>query len=315
MEISLILAIIGFFLAAWAVVGNDSVQTLGTFLASNKDIKWYWLFLATSVVMITTLSLGWYINGGDFSWGRLARIEEPSQITWIHVLAPVTLLFLTKYGIPVSTTFLVLSVFASGRAMTAMILQSVVGYAIALCVAFLLWQVIRFVIDENKPIYSSRRRRFWRISQWIATMFLWSQWLMHDMANIAIYLPRQMSLGWLVFSLTTLTVFLGIIFYSKGGRIQSIVMAKTNTQFVRSATIIDFVLAVTLLAFKQFFVFPLSTTWVFVGLLAGRELSVHYPAKISGQSAVIFPMLFKDFLKILVGLAISVIVALVVSVV
>ena len=44
MEISLLYAIIGFILAAYSVVANDSVQTLGTFIASNSQrFKWYYL--------------------------------------------------------------------------------------------------------------------------------------------------------------------------------------------------------------------------------------------------------------------------------
>ncbi|SVC70538.1 uncharacterized protein METZ01_LOCUS323392, partial [marine metagenome] len=42
MDFSLLYTIIGFGLAAYSVIGNDSIQTLGTFLASNKErFKWY----------------------------------------------------------------------------------------------------------------------------------------------------------------------------------------------------------------------------------------------------------------------------------
>jgi len=65
---------VGFLLAAYAVVSNDSIQTLGTFLAANQKISWWKLWLAASIVMIFTLTYGWYINGGDLSWGRLESI-------------------------------------------------------------------------------------------------------------------------------------------------------------------------------------------------------------------------------------------------
>ena len=32
-----------FFLAAYSAIANDSIQTIGTFIASNKDRKWYYL--------------------------------------------------------------------------------------------------------------------------------------------------------------------------------------------------------------------------------------------------------------------------------
>jgi len=39
MELTLIYGIVGFFLAGWSVVANDSIQTLGTFIASKG--KWF----------------------------------------------------------------------------------------------------------------------------------------------------------------------------------------------------------------------------------------------------------------------------------
>jgi hypothetical protein len=50
----------------------------------------------------------------------------------------------------------------------------------------------------------------------------------------------------------------------------------------------------------------MSTTWVFVGLLAGRELAVYRTFNKSKKIKVIFPMLVGDFLKIMLGLALSV---------
>ncbi|HCK33252.1 MAG TPA: hypothetical protein DHW10_06895, partial [Rhodospirillaceae bacterium] len=70
MDVSVIYAFIGFMLAAYAVIGNDSVQTLGTFIASNiRVFKWYWLWLAASLVLALTLSYGWYTHDGDISFG------------------------------------------------------------------------------------------------------------------------------------------------------------------------------------------------------------------------------------------------------
>ena len=52
----------------------------------------------------------------------------------------------------------------------------------------------------------------------------------------------------------------------------------------------------------------MSTTWVFVGLLAGRELAFLTTSSLVDKHnmKVVFPMLVKDFLKMMVGLAISV---------
>lgn len=312
-DLSTLFMLVGFLLAAWAVTSNDSIQTLGTFLSSNKSIKWYWLFAISSLVLIITIFWGWYVNGGDVAWGRLQHIPQPTTFTIWHVIAPLTLLILTRFGIPVSTTFLVLSAFATNRVMAGMVLQSVLGYAISFAIAYAVWRILPRIFNEIEPVKKQLHHTYWRVGQWLATMFLWSQWLIHDMANIMVYLPRQLSFGELIMSLLLLTFFLGVIFFKKGGKIQKIVLEKTNTQYVRSATLIDIVFALILVVLKQMYSLPLSTTWVFVGLLAGRELAMHHVYKKDIDAGTIFPMLFSDFLKVLAGLCISVIIALIVT--
>ena len=39
MDLTLIYTIVGFSLAAYSVIANDSVQTLGTFIASNQRFQ------------------------------------------------------------------------------------------------------------------------------------------------------------------------------------------------------------------------------------------------------------------------------------
>jgi H+/Cl- antiporter ClcA len=70
--------IIGFLLAAYSVVANDSLQTLGTYISSNKKRTpkvVQMIFICT--VTIFVLMLGWSINGGDPAWGRLAKFPTP----------------------------------------------------------------------------------------------------------------------------------------------------------------------------------------------------------------------------------------------
>jgi phosphate/sulfate permease len=99
--------------------------------------------------------------------------------------------------------------------------------------------------------------------------------------------------------------FLGYMFYEKGGKIQKIVLEKTGTRYVRSATLIDLVYAFILLFFKQYNDIPMSTTWVFVGLLCGRELAISTVMH-NYQFKYVFPIIARDFVKMLAGLIISV---------
>ena len=308
MDFATLYMFLGFSLAAWSVIANDSIQTLGTFLSANKDISWWKLWFAASSVLIITLSYGWYINEGDLSFGRLDSIPWITLNIW-HVIAPLSLLILTRFGIPVSTTFLVLSVFAQGIVIESMILKSVLGYGLASIVAFSLWFIISKFINEHEHMETNKEKSFWRIMQWIGTGLLWSTWLMHDMANIAVYLPRTLSLEMLGICLIILVLFLGIIFFKDGGKIQDIVLSKTGTRYIRSATIINFIFAAILFFFKEMNSVPMSTTWVFVGLLAGRELAISYQHKTKQQRKMVFPMLTSDFLKVIIGLVISILIA------
>jgi len=296
---------VGFLFAAYSVVANDSVQTLGTWIASNSQkFKWYWLWIAASSVLLFTLWYGWSVNEGDISFGRLNKIPwvEPQ---WYHALAPLILLALTRAGIPVSTTFLVLSAFASTFVLEKMLVKSIMGYAIAAVVAYVLWFIIERLIDEKADRVKEKNVKYWRVGQWCTTGFLWYTWLSHDLANIAVFLPRVVPVEWMIFASSIFIIFLGYMFYEKGGKIQKIILEKTGTRYVRSATIIDLVYASILLFFKQYNDIPMSTTWVFVGLLSGRELAISTIMQ-DYKFKYVFPIIAKDFIKMLVGLLASI---------
>jgi len=293
----------GFLLAAYSVVANDCVQTLGTFMASNSHRRWWVLWLFASTILIATLLFSWFAYNGDISQGRLDSIPYNGDFQWYHMVAPLILVFMTRFGIPVSTTFLVISVFASSVVIEKVILKSVMGYGVAAIVAYSLWWILSKFLDEHDKVDPKNRNR-WFVAQWLTTGFLWFTWLSHDMANIAVYMPRKLSVSMLLVVFVVLISGLALTFYSKGGRIQKIVLDKTGTRYARSATIIDFVFACILLVFKEWSTIPMSTTWVFVGLLCGRELAIHSSERFKGTKAV-FPIIAKDFAKVLVGLGVS----------
>ena len=218
MDLSYLWMWTGFILAAYSVIGNDSVQTLGTFIASNQKFKWQYLWAATSAVLVFTLGYGWYMYGGDISFGRLNKIPY-QEIQWYHAMAPAVLLLLTRVGIPVSTSFLVLSVFASTFVLEKMLLKSMIGYGLAAIIAYSIWVVITKFIDEKNDPVKKEHETAWRVFQWLSTGFLWFTWLSHDMANIAVYLPRQLPIEMLGISMLVLIVFLGYIFWDRGGKI------------------------------------------------------------------------------------------------
>ena len=278
-------------------------------MASNlRFFKWYWLWLAASLVLCLTLLYGWGIHG-DIAYGRLDKIPY-KDVQWYRAAAPLVLVILTRIGIPVSTTFLVLSVFASTFVMEKMLLKSAIGYGAAAIGAYITWMVIARFINEKYDKVQKEHRAIWRTLQWISTGFLWVTWLQHDMANIAVFLPREIPFTMLLGVMLILCASLGLIFKQHGGKINHIVLEKSGARFMRSATFIDLFFAVFLIVFKEINNIPMSTTWVFVGLLAGRELAIATTYRANYKFTKVFPLVTRDFAKMIFGLIVSVAIVL-----
>lgn len=378
-----LLALIGFMFASYAIVANDVIQTLGTFLASNSKRPWLVLWAFAASIIVGVMLYGYFAYDGDIAFDRLNRIPYPETgIQWWHVLPPLVLLALTYFGIPVSTTFLVLTIFTlTGGAATAgvlggMLVKSLLGYlvafgagaVIALVVAriFETWVAKTKVEDDHSPPWAipavaglimllvyllhsgptlpdiananwmwvgvtavvalgvavaTRGFNTWFVLQWLSTGFLWSQWLKQDLANIFVYLPREtvvdasgevqvtFSIGLLIFATLLMVGLHAIIFAIRGGEIQKIVLTKTNTVDVRAATIIDFAFGIILMYFKEINDIPMSTTWVFLGLLAGREIGIAIITKLRTPGDAVFDVA-TDVGRAGIGLAVSVAMAL-----
>jgi len=184
------------------------------------------------------------------------------------------------------------------------------GYLVAFVVAIV---VYRLVISKTTEYFEKTRgqpvSRYWTFGQWASTAFLWSQWLIQDLANIFVYLPREIGGGAVALGLLFLVALQGIIFFQMGGAIQKIVNSKTGTADVRAATIIDLLYGVILLIFKEWSNMPMSTTWVFLGLLAGRQFAITlhmYSPPMKETSRIVM----SDAAKALLGLVVSVVLAL-----
>ena len=105
-----------------------------------------------------------------YPMGDLNKIPW-QEIQWYHALAPGLLLLLTRIGVPVSTSFLVLSAFASTFVLEKMLMKSMMGYAVAAVAAYALWLGITKILDEDKPV-KEEHKKYWRIGQWVTTGFL-----------------------------------------------------------------------------------------------------------------------------------------------
>ena len=310
--LSTIYMIVGFLLSMSACISNDIIQTLGTFYSANKKTHFVWLWLFASAVMIITIVTGWYFNNGDMSFGLLTRIPVTEEYTFLYLLPPIVLIILTKYGIPVASTFLILSVFSVSdiEVIWLILAKSVLGYTIAFIAGIIIYNIIARPVERY--FYYSQKRyqddcvsKWWLAAKWGSTAFIWSQWLMQDSAKFFVYLPRHATFGQLMFALITMTIFIGILTYKRGGNIQNLVKMKTNVQDPRSATIIDLIYAFLLLYFINLNNVPMSTTWVFIGLLAGREVALYQRLRFESPKKM-YKHIIKDLTKVFLGLVVSI---------
>jgi hypothetical protein len=306
---------VGFIFAAYSVVANDSIQTIGTFLASNRDKPWWQVFLYLGGILVVTSGYSWYHYQGDVSFGRLASKgfeQAPESFLLLQLCAPLVLLLLTRLAIPVSTTFLILSCFATqASSIGKVMMKSVSGYGIAFVCSFLLWITLAPIFArfrDGKPAPG------WAVGQWLTSGLLWSVWLMQDAANVAIYLPRGITAPGFLAYITILLAALALLIYRGGGGIQKVVTEKEEIADIRQATCIDLLYAGILYYFKILSSIPMSTTWVFIGLLGGRELGMSLQRRRQGKSwPQVRKMLALDLAKVTVGLVISLLLAVMVN--
>lgn len=298
----------GFAVAAFSTISNDSIQTLGTFLSSNRKVPWQILWLFIGGIMVATISYGWFTSGGDMSFGRLNQIPEPTEFSFLQLLAPIVLIVLTRFRMPVSTTFLILATFSSPGTIQGMLSKTFLGYIVAFAAAVVVWGVIGYFMRKWRTKFdripkTSEKR--WRIMQWLSTALLWSAWLMQDFSNATVFLPRDVPMAQFVGIMVFMMTAMAFVLYRRGGEIQEVITEKTDVVRVKSATIIDFTYAAILFYFKELNDLPMSTTWVFLGMLAGREIALKVTTNQDRPYSHTLRLIRMDILRAGFGLGVS----------
>ena len=304
---------VGFFFAAYAAVSNDSIQSLGTFIESNKERKWWILWLFTGGIFLAVVTFSWFYFNGDVTYQRLlddngvTKYPHPENFSFFQIIAPLVLIILTRLKMPVSTTFLLLSVFSADTSgISSVVVKSWSGYVMAFILSFAIWY---FSYNLIRKYFKSRKTHVaWTVVQWAVSGSLWAVWIMQDGANIAVFLPRQQTPFQFVIFAVTIFAGMGLLFFLRGDKIQEIVSEKVRISDVRAATLVDFSYVI-LLIYKLFIsTVPMSTTWVFLGVIGGREIAVSLIRRKVGKRHKVkaVKMVLKDFGYAMIGLLISI---------
>lgn len=301
-------AILGFAFAAYAVVANDALQTLGTFISSNQKLPWWALFLFAATVLVVVFAIGYIQFDGDPSWGRLSNAKKYPEFDaqWYHVVPAIALLIITRMGLPVSTSFMILSIFATMSGMQSMIEKSAYAYVMSFVLGLGAYIFLAPTLERYFMKTPERAQKpAWILFQWVTTAYLWAVWLIQDFANIYIFLPRKLTFDQAAISVLLIMALLMITFLNKGGPVQKILNSKTSVTDIRSATLIDFFYASILAYFAYISKTPMSTTWAFLGFIGGRELALATIDKVRSPGATL-KIIGMDAGKALIGLVISV---------
>lgn len=307
---------VGFVLAGYSAIANDSIQTIGTFLASNTARRWWVIWLYIGLIFVAVVTYSYFKFDGDVSYQRLASKGfniAPTKFSFLQIAAPIFLLILTRMRMPVSTTFLILSCFSADLAgIESMLVKSLSGYFVSFVSAIVIYIALSKVL---RKFLSSEKHPIWIPIQWITSGSLWAVWVMQDAANIAVYLPRQLNISEFIGFIVFIFLGLGVLFYLRGDRIQQIVSSKSNIIDTRAATIVDLIYTVILYSFKEISHVPMSTTWVFLGLLAGREIAMSITERKEAGQPIrkSFKMMWKDISYAFTGLAVSIVLAVTIN--
>jgi hypothetical protein len=300
---------IAFAVAAFSVAGNDAIQTVGTFIESKKKVHWIPKVGMLCGLVLIVFAYAFTQNSGEIHFGLLEKFEETKEFNLIQLLAPIVLVIITRLKAPISTTFLILGLFSTESNMIEKMLnKSFLGYGIAFIFALSFWGIHSYLYKREyqknftpKP----KKEKKWARLQWISTAVLWVAWLLQDTANIAVFLPRKLNIYEFIVSMSILSFAIGYIIYSDGGAIQEVVTEKSDINYSKAATLVDFAYAIVLITFKKLSNIPMSTTWVFLGLLAGREIILHLVTKQDKPYLQTFRQVGKDVVLASLGITIS----------
>ena len=295
------------FLSIFSVLENSSFQIFGTFLSKSKKEPFYKMFLFIFSMFFATLLVEWSINGGRLDFNRLLKFEYVSEIGLKSILAPLLLLILSYKKIPVSTTFILLSGFATKNTIDSMLAKTATSYIFSFIIGYYVWYVLDKKFHNKISNFNDKKVNFWNNIQLISNVILVVFWIMSNNGNLVVALPRHFSVLDLCIYLLLCSISILYIVLAGGGEMQkSIMNAKNGLDNPKTSSIINIVFSSIILVFQYISPTPIATTWSFIGLLSGREFALSMK-KINGVKRITIIKILKDLSVLIYGLIVTLI--------
>lgn len=134
---------------------------------------------------------------------------------------------------------------------------------------------------------------------------------MWELCVFGVYLRRTLEVWELGMTVAWLVVLTAVVAWNRGERVQTVVDKKTNTRNMREASLMDLLYGTILFVFKQKIKVPMSTTWIFLGFLAGREFGIVITDFSCARLTSALKMMGWDALMAFIGFVVSIVALLI----
>jgi hypothetical protein len=295
-------------IASFAIIGNDSPQLIGTYLATRQDEKWYKTFIWVATIFVIMLTLCWCFSDFEIHFAILDNVV-PRKINVYYLIAPLILLFLTHNGIPTSSTFLVLSLFLNKGNILNMLTKTAASYFISFAVsAYIFFAILKkykkYILDTSD---GDKYADMWVLLQIVSTIVLVINWLCFSISNITVFLPRKLNLHDFLLFIFILLYTLASVLSNKNNKMQNILSSKKNSNNLKINVLINILFSATLFVFKVINNVSIATTFVFLGILAGKDIAIMFSERdIFGKAYKKTVLgILKDINKCILGVGVS----------
>ena len=227
--------------------------------------------IATTAIIIAVV---WsYLQHGNITNSKVESITPLTTVPFRFFLGPLLLRVFSKFGWPISATFMTVALYASKDGTTSMLQKTGMAMAWAFVLGLVVWSFKLYLQKGTEAKKESDDEKYRRllVLEYFVSWFAMVIWFSHDLCNPLVFLSRDLSIfeivlavGWILFDAILVMVF--------GGGMQQYADKTLQKQRISDAIAIDAQYETVLVAAKEIFAVAISTSAVFVTCVATKRL-------------------------------------------